>query len=411
MSDGDMPTVQFRTSNTQSGAPYSPHFSQYLQAGLLGGGITYEFFAGNMGALHDIAQTIANGGDGAWQLTQQASSLGYDFLEPNTPAHYVQAARGTLIVQVQTSTSVLQETTTDYKEAGIATVYLVTSAGPVDVMISSIEKLGPSIAAVALGPALMTILGAFKTFVQSFVTKAFSAASEGATDASAVAGEAAEEAAGDAAIEGEVLADEVAISLTFSPLAIAGIVVAVIALVLAIILFFLAKTMTGIVKFYNASDQQIVLSLCYGYDLALKQTPQTGILPGMSLPPAPPGVKPLEQVIYRADYMFQNDTSVEGIGIVLQAGEANDFPGLTFMIDIPSVGDNSMYVALSAQADCEEVYSTQSGQFTTLTQSTSAGAYTLSVATNQVSGESQSPITGESGYFYEYLVVLSKQGA
>ena len=44
----------------------------------------------------------------------------------------------------------LQSDTTDYKEAGIATMWMVTDQTPMDVFITTVEKLGPGVAATAL---------------------------------------------------------------------------------------------------------------------------------------------------------------------------------------------------------------------------------------------------------------------
>jgi hypothetical protein len=380
-----------------------------LHAALLGGGITYEFFAGNMGALQDVAQFIANGGDSVWKKVDEASSLGLDFLVPDQPAYYVQASKGQIVVQVQASHDVLQQDTQDYKEAGIATTYLVTNQGAVDVMINYIEKLGPPIAAATLAPTILTILGAFKTFVQTFLTRAYSAASSGATDAEVIGEEAAAEAAEEAAVDGEIVADEIALSLTFSPLAIAGIIIATIALVITIILFFLSKTMTCIVKFYNLSDQSFTLGICYADNLSLIKAPRTGILQPVGVPPAPPGVKALDEVIYRADYIFQNDTSVEGVEAVFQ-GYGDNGLGFTFVIDVPAAGSNSLSVGLNPSSDCETLAETvdANGRYQQLTMTTDNGHYKLSIATNQLSGESQSPLTGENGYYYEYLVLFEQ---
>lgn len=401
--------MQFRASETVNGAPASPHLKDYLHAALLGGGITYEFFAGDMGALYDVAQLIANGGDSVWKQVDQASSLGHDCLIPDQPAYYAQASKGQIVVQVQASHEVFQQDTQDYKEAGIATTYLITNQGAVDVMVNSIEKLGPPIAAVALAPAILTILGAIKTFVQTYLAQAYSAAASGATDAEVIGEEAAAEAGEEAAVDGEIVADEIALSLTFSPLAIAGIVIATIAIVITIILFFLAKTMTCIVKFYNLSDQSFTLGICYANNLSLIKAPKTGILSPVGVPPAPPGVKALDEVIYRADYIFQNNVSVEGVEAVFQ-GYGDNGLGFTFVIDVPAVGGNSLSVDLNPSSDCEALVGMvdTNSRYQQLTMTTDNGHYRLSMATNQLSGESQSPLTGESGYYYEYLVLFEQ---
>jgi hypothetical protein len=407
-----LPQVQFRASQTLNGAPDRPNLVQELHTALQGGSPTYDFFCGDMAALHDIAQQIAQNGDQAWQQTSQPSSLGYDFLDPNTPVHYVKGSKGTLVVQVLADHDVLGQDTPDYKQAGVATTYLVTDQGPISVIVNWVEKLGPAIAGIAIAPALLTILGAFKTFLQSYLTSAYNAIANGAADSTAVSEEAAAGAAEDAAVDGEVIADEVAISLSFSPLAIAGIAVAAIAAIIAIILFFLAKTMFCLVKIFNYTDQTLNLALCYEYDLVAKEVPQSGSMPPVGIAPAPPGVKPLDSIIYRADYQFQNDSSVNGLGVVIHGDGSGDFPGMTAVIDIPAIGNNSLYVDLQDTEDWDQLYENiDQGQYAQLTMSVTNSTYRLSIATNQLRGESPSPITGETGYFYEYLIVVEKEGA
>ncbi|MGR9071835.1 MAG: hypothetical protein ACU833_02090 [Gammaproteobacteria bacterium] len=407
--------VQFRASNISNAAPKTLKFLDYMQLALAGGKSTFDFFSGDYRALQELAQTMAKLGDSAWTQVDTAAGLGYDFLDPGKPASYVRVEKGTMVVQFHASETILAEDTRDYKEAGIATAYMVTDQGPVDVIITYIEKLGPPIAGVALMPAITAILGAVKNFLQSFISRAFNAAAEGAVDAEAVAGDAAEGAAEDAALEGEIIADELAISVSFGPLAIAGIVVAAIILVVSAILFFLAKTMTCFIRFYNFTDQQYQLKICYQHDLEIKQQPKTGIMPPVGVPPAPPGVKALDKVIYRADYTLLNSDDLKGLGLVIQAA-GNDtadptaFPGLTAMIDIPAVGDNSLYVSLDADKQCEDIWNNFSGTYKKLSKSTCFGDYRIYIATNQLSGKSPSPLTDEQGYFYEYLIVVEKEG-
>ena len=228
-------------------------------------------------------------------------------------------------------------------------------------------------------------------------------------NSAAVSTEAAEGAAEDAAVDGEVVGDEIVLSLSFSSVAVAGIAVAAVVAVIVLILLFLSKTMYCLIKFYNYTNQTLSLAMCYEYDLVAKVVPQTGAVPPIGTAPAPPGVKPLDSVIYRADYQFQNDISVCGLGVVIHGDGSGDFPGMTVVIDIPSVGDNSLYVDLNDTEDWDQLYQEiDSGNYRQLTMSVSNPKYRLSIATNQLDGESPSPITGETGYYYEYLVVVEE---
>jgi len=416
MSAATTPTASFRATQVTKAAPESLPFLEVLQLAVAGGEATYDFFAGDYGALQRLANQISTGGDAAWTNVATAAGLNYDFLDATLPASYVRDGDATLVVQFHASTQVMGEATTDYKQAGIATTYLVTDQGPVDVIVSYVEKLGPPVAGAALLPAITAILGAVKTFFQQVISKAFSAAEGGATDAAEVAADAAEEAGEEAAVDGEIIADELAISIEFGPLAIVGIAIAIITLVVSVILFFLAKTMTCFVKVYNFTDEEITLRLCHQYDLEVKQEPKTGVLPAMGVPPAPPGVTALSKVIYRADYTFLNSDDLKGLGAVIQAtgsaspSDPTGFPGLTAMLDVPSVGDNSIYVSMDGSTDCGTVWSNFAGTFTKVAKSTCSGVYRIYMATNQLRHKSKDPITGADGYFYEFIVVVEKDG-
>jgi hypothetical protein len=404
-----LPQVQFQATNTLNGSPDQTSFVQELHAALQGGTAVYDFFSGDMSALNDVVQQITTNGDSAWQLASQGSSLGYDFLDPNAPVHYVTGGKGTLLVQVLVDPTVLGEETTEYKQAGIATTFLVTSQGLVSIIVNDIEKVGAAIASIAIAPAVLTILGAFKNFLLSYLTRAYNAITGGATDSAAVSTEAAEGAAEDAAVDGEVVGDEFVLSLSFSSVAVAGIAVAAVVAVIVLILLFLSKTMYCLIKFYNYTNQTLSLAMCYENDLLAKVVPQTGTVPPIGTAPAPPGVRPLDSVIYRADYQFQNDISISGLGVIIHGDGSGDFPGMTMVIDIPSVGDNSLYVDLNDTEDWDQLYQEiDSGSYRQLTMSVSNPKYRLSIATNQLDGESPSPITGETGYYYEYLVLIEE---
>jgi hypothetical protein len=97
------------------------------------------------------------------------------------------------------------------------------------------------------------------------------------------------------------------------------------------------------------------------------------------------------------------------LGVIIHGDGSGDFPGMTMVIDIPSVGDNSLYVDLNDTEDWDQLYQEiDSGNYRQLTMSVSNPKYRLSIATNQLDGESPSPITGETGYYYEYLVLIEE---
>jgi hypothetical protein len=351
-----LPQVQFRAGSSVDGAP--PTLLQLLTTAAEGGQATYDFFSTDAQARAELARLAAQG-DSAWTLHPDAADLGHDFLTAGQPAYVATGSSGQLIVQSQLSPDVMQADSTDYKEAGVATMWMVTSQGPVEVFVSYVEKLGPGVTAAALGPALLTLLGAFKSYVASFFSNVSTAAEGGATDAATVASDAAEGAAEEAAVDGEIIADEVAVSVSFGPLAIVGLAVAAISIVLMILAFGFAKTMTAWIRLFNATSLDLQLSLAYQYNLTVRQQPAGPTVPAIGAPPAPPGITPLDKVVYWAEYLLQNDNTLGGLGLVLQAAPAGAFPGFSVAIEIPSIGANGLTAAFDGTLDAAAYFNGQ----------------------------------------------------
>ncbi|MEZ5945047.1 MAG: hypothetical protein R3C18_26980 [Planctomycetaceae bacterium] len=409
-----LPNVKFQTAQSFNGVPNTSSMQNLLSKAKAGGQPTFDFFAQQMAVANQVAQVIAQRGDAAWEEVDQASELGFDCLDPNLPAVVVRAGgregSGALVVQFRPG-SAMQEDTENYTVSGVATVNLVTGNTTFDTVVSYVEKLGPAVPVAALAPAAMAILKSFKTFVQSYFTEAYTAAEGGATDATTIATESADAAAEEAAIDGEVIADEIAIDLVFSPLAVAGIAVAIVSTVLLIVLFFIAKTMTLMLRVYNMTSVPLQLQICYEHDVEEKTVPSSPNIPPIGVPPAPPGVTPLGSTMYMANYTLLNNNVTEGIGVALQS----PFPvggGLAIMIDIPTSGDNSIYVGFQGcTGDCEKnIWDQWKNKFKQLVQGSTGGSYTATIATNVLRGKTPSPITGDNGYYYEFAVIIEETG-
>lgn len=402
-----LPQVKLRAGDSLSGAPATPSLLQLLQTAAQGGRATYDFFSTEAAARKELAGLVAKG-DSVWTLHQDAAELGHDFLASGRPAYVASGSHGQLILQTQLSPEVLQADAPDYKEAGIATMWMVTDHGPLDVFTTTVEKLGPGVTAAALGPALLTLLGALKTYVTSFFSSVTEAAGAGAGEAEAIATEAAETAAAEAEVDGEIIAEEVVLSVEFGPAAIVGLVIAAAIIVFMILSFGLSKTMTAWIRVFNASKYPLQLGIAYDYNLAIRQQPEDGLLPPPGTAPAPPGVKPACSVIYRADYILQNDNTWKGLGAVVQARPSSGGPGLTFAIDIPSVGANSLAVAIDGTINPSGLYHQIEGRATTLSMASGRqdGSYGVLMGTNQIQYESPSPLDGSNGFNYEYVVLI-----
>jgi hypothetical protein len=177
--------------------------------------------------------------------------------------------------------------------------------------------------------------------------------------------------------------------------------------VFLILSFGLSKTMTAWIRVFNASPYPLQLNLAYNYNLSVQLQPSDGLLPPPGVPPAPPGVQPTSAVIYRADYVVQNSDTWEGLGLVIQAPPTTDCSGLTFAIDIPSVGDNSLAAVNDGTVNASDYYSNMEGEDTDLSLTSNGGGLSVRIGTNQNSGESPAPLTGDDGYNYEYVVYIS----
>lgn len=219
---------------------------------------------------------------------------------------------------------------------------------------------------------------------------------------------AAKTAAAEAEVDGEIIAEEVALSIEFGPAAIVGLVIAAVIIVFMILSFGLSKTMTAWIRVFNASRYPLQLHIADGYNLSVKQQPKNGLLPIPGTAPTPPGVKPACSVIYRADYILQNDNTWEGLGAVVQAPPSSGGPGMTFAIDIPSVGPNSLAVVPDGTIDPHGFYNEIEGRATTLSTAVSRqdGSFAVMMGTNQIQYESPSPLDGSNGFNYEYVVLV-----
>ena len=321
-----------------------------------------------------------------------------------------------LVLQAQLSSPVMQEGSDDYKTAGVATMTVVHDQTCMDVFLIEVQKQGPAISGAAVTPALLTVLGAFKTYVTSFFSKASALAESGATDAEAVASEAASTAAEEAAVDGEVVAEEVAVSIEFGPLAIVGLAVAAVTLIWMIISFGLSKTMTAWNHLYNATHYEIRADLPYTCNLSPLQEPATGAIPPVGTPSAPPGITPSrEPVNLRADWMLQNSETLGSLGLTLRMVDytGSISPSAMMMIDIPSVGPNSMNAIANGMVDPRQYYAENEGANTLTSLVRVLGGdvndpVTLRVGTNQTTGQSASPLGGDPGYNYECIILLAQ---
>ena len=399
-------------------APADASFIANLNAALVGGDPVYEFFAGNFQALQNLYQTIATGGDEVW----------LDGVDQHTglPVTYVaQGSNFLTVAHEYTDTQPLQDgtgSTTTYKPVGVSYVTFTTDQGTSQIILNDIHYAGLGLGALLTAPVLskfaLSIIKSVASWVKNTAIRIYRAVTGGGAEDPDQAEDTVENETTEAATEssetGVEVADgifaDVTITLAQGVLAVVGIGI----LAVVFILQLLEKQMTASVRFYNLTATDIPFGVCYtDSDTGMSGGPaavgSTVPVPKVSPATAPPWVTGSDTGIYYGEATFVNQNELEGIGYVLTGDPSGSFPGFKVAVDIPLLSSNSMSVQFSTDS-CSDVWTQLDDSAqppTVLTASATSGPYTLTVATNAVSGTSPSPLTGEVGYFYEHLVVLT----
>jgi hypothetical protein len=193
--------------------------------------------------------------------------------------------------------------------------------------------------------------------------------------------------------------------------------------VLILVMVLLQLTMVDVrdyVQFYNVTSQDIQFGIGYlPWSNVSCNGPapvgQTATIKAVGSPPTVPGIIPDDTVINYALITMDNSGSGDSIGYVLEATASGDFPGFRVAVYVAGDGsDTSLYLAFTND-DCNDFWRQfdppyqgvpGTGQ-TTLTMQATSGNYTLSIALNQLNGQSPSPLDGTTGYNFEHLLVLT----
>jgi hypothetical protein len=407
-------------AGVNSAAPTTPNFVQLLETALAGGDPVYDFFAGHFQALQGLYQTIATGGDDVWLD-------GVDN-ETNMPVKYV--AQGNNFLSVSTSftdTQPMKDGTGDkatYKPVGVSYVTLTTDQGTSQMILNEVHYaglgLGGLMTAPVLGKFALSIVKSVATWIKNLAVKIWQRVTGGggAEDPEA-AEETVESDAADAADEAGEAGVEVASGI-FADVAITvaqGVffVVGIGVLAVVFILQLLSKQISAHMRFYNLTATDIEFGICKVDDhTEMSGGPatvgETASVSKVSKATAPPWVTGSDTGIYYADADFLNSNVLYGVGYVLTASQAGDFPGFKIAVEIPSTMPNSLYAAFTTDS-CDQVWDQfndpDNPASTELTATATSGSYTLRVATNANHGQTPSPLSGDVGYNYEHLVVLS----
>ena len=415
-------SFQFGPGATTSAVGPAQTALDNLEAAAAGGDPVRALFATDMQALTALG-SAAKGDGSTWidgtdttnGLPTRFVSVGDDFL--SLGVYVPESGRDTLAK----GTSGVS----DY--AGIGFFYLTLLTGGstpqvTQVMTGSLDYAGEGLPDFAtddgLANLIESIVDSAADFVSGVVEEALEAEGEAADLAEAGATAeltAAQVAAGVAGPKTFTGPGGMTIEagVEFGGAATIGFAIELVALVALLPLTLLAKEMSAYVRVYNATGQEIDVTLCW-IQPDNQSAGQLGNEP-VTLPPLGPAWTPPwiigEQAVHYVSWVVGNTDTLKGVAYVLRLDAVNDFPGGNVMVNIPNKGANSLAVTFDFDEDCEAVWTANKDQNTGLAASVTSGGYRLRIATNQTTGQSPAPADGTLGYQYEHVVIIDKAPA
>jgi hypothetical protein len=392
------------------------NFLQQLQSALQGGAPVYNFFASYHQTLQTFFATIATADDNDWLE-------GTD--KKGNPVTYVQIGNNffTLSTDISNIDPIKNGTGMNYEPVGVATVTVtIDNFGTHVIAIHDLFYAGIGVGAggiVAALPSLVrSALEAYRFYARD-ISKAV---------ADWLVGNSPQPPA-----EADAVSDEIdttaadlaryfssTVSVDISAAAVAGAVGGTVLIVLMAILQLTMVDVRDYVQFYNVTSQDIEFGIgCLPWGNVSCNGPapvgQTATIKAVGSPPTLSGAIPADTVINYALVTMDNSGSGDSIGYVLEATPSGDFPGFRVAVYVAGDGNNtSLYLAFTDD-DCNDFWQQfdpthqgdpATGQ-TTLTMQATYGSYTLSIALNQLNGQSPSPLDGTMGYNFEHLIVLT----
>jgi hypothetical protein len=415
--------------NLASADPNRSNLLQDLAAALKGGDPVYDFFSGNYQALQQFFTTIATGDDTIWlDGTDQ---------ETGNPVQYIQLGSNYLTISAYLNDDAHDTlangtgSTDNYTPVGTAVVTMTTSAGTGQLTVHIINYAGYGIGGALLtGAVVSAFISSCVTTLKNFLQTLFQKiASFGDTEILDTAYGAMTQSEYDAAVAAEwkgfELSAGAAETTTDAGISVgAGVAAAVGVVIIGIMVLIqlLEKQMNNYVRFYNVTAEDIQFGIgtvpSGGSTTGPAQVGQTATVPQVSPSSTPSYITGSDTSVYYSVLQFINTNPLGDIGYVLEATPNGDFPGFRVAVYVPNTGDNYMYVGFTSD-DCNTVWTDLINNYTSdnpsepyvgtssLTMSATSGKYTLSIATNQVSGQSPDPSSGAKGYNYEHLIVLT----
>jgi hypothetical protein len=413
------PTIQLQpASSVPTAAGNQPNLLQALQSALQGGNPVYNFFSTYHQTLQTFYQTIATGDDTIWLD-------GAD--EKGNPVSYVQIGNNflTLSANITDTDPIINGTETDYEPVGVATVTVtIDNFGTHVVAIHNILYAGMALGGVGiLAPFVSGSLQAYRFYTSGLVKRAAIYVDNDGLQPPDAAGEDGAAIDAEAAAEAQITDISPYLPTLEIEVSTGEVVGAVGGTVLILVMVLLQLTMVDVrdyVQFYNVTSQDIQFGIGYlPWDNVSCKGPapvgQTATIKAVGSPPTVPGIIPSDTVINYALITMDNSGSGDSIGYVLEATPSGDFPGFRVAVYVAGDGsDTSLYLAFTnddcndfwQQFDPPHEYDPGTGQ-TTLTMQATYGNYTLSIALNQLNGQSPSPLDGTMGYNFEHLIALT----
>jgi hypothetical protein len=397
------------------------NFLQQLQSALQGGTPVYHFFSSYHQPLQTFFATIATGDDTIWLDGVDGKG---------NPVSYVQVGNNylTLSANITDTDPIKNGTGKNYEPVGVATVTItIDSFGSHVVAVHDLIYAGIGIGGVVLGAALASLVRAALQVYRFYAKDISKAVADWLVGNSPQPPPEAEQAGAEIdaeAAQQAYLNDVVFGSSTLSvDISTGAVVGAAGGAVLIFLMAILALTMVDVrdyVQFYNVTSQDIQFGIGYlPWDNVSSNGPapvgQTATIKAVGSPPTVPGIIPDDTVINYALITMDNSGSGYSIGYVLEATPSDGFPGFRVAVYVAGDGSNtSLYLAFTND-DCNDFWQQfdpthqgvpGTGQ-TTLTMQATYGKYTLSIALNQLNGQSPSPLDGTTGYNFEHLIVLT----
>jgi hypothetical protein len=391
------------------------NFLQQLQSALQGGAPVYNFFSSYHQTLQTFFTTIATADDNDWLEGTDTR---------DNPVLYVQIGNNffTLSANVSNVDPIKNGTGTNYEPVGVATVTVTIDNFSTHVAVHDLFYAGIGVGAGGIVAALPSLVRSALQVYRFYATDISKAVADWLVGNPPQPPAEAQATSEDIDSQAAEIADYLSSSLSvdISAAAVAGAVGGTVLIVLMAILQLTMVDVRDYVQFYNVTSEDIQFGIGYlpwGNVSCNGPAPvgQTATIKAVGSPPTVPGTIPDETVINYALITMDNSGSGDSIGYVLEATPSGDFPGFRVAVYVAGDGNNtSLYLAFTND-DCNDFWQQfdpthqddpGTGQ-TTLTMQATSGDYTLSIALNQLKGQSPSPLDGTMGYNFEHLIVLT----